>query len=55
MNKEKQLEKFFNTVGPIKPNLHYYIPSSKRMDWEEIWHLIDSQKVLCVARPAPDR
>ena len=37
-------EKFFNTAGPIKPDLHYYIPSSQRLDWGEIWHLIDSQK-----------
>ncbi|WP_462271300.1 AAA-like domain-containing protein [Desulfobacter sp.] len=50
MNKE-QLEKFFNTAGPIKPELHYYIPSSKRMDWEETWHLIDSQKYFLLHAP----
>ncbi len=38
----KKLEKFFNTAGPREPDLHYNIPSSKRMDWEKIWLLIDS-------------
>ena len=45
------MEKFFNTAGPIKPDLHYYIPSSQRLDWEEIWHLIDSQKYFLLHAP----
>jgi hypothetical protein len=45
------MEKFFNTAGPIKPELHYYIPSSQRLDWEEIWHLINSQKYFLLHAP----
>jgi len=45
------MEKFFNTAGPIKPDLHYYIPSSQRLDWGEIWHLIDSQKYFLLHAP----
>ena len=45
------MEKFFNTAGPIKPELHYYIPSSQRIDFEEIWHLMDSQKYFLLHAP----
>ncbi len=45
------MEKFFTTAGPIKPDLNYYIPSSERMDWQEIWTLIDSQKYFLLHAP----
>jgi hypothetical protein len=37
------MEKFFNTAGPISPDLHYHIPSLERIDWPEIQMLIASQ------------
>ena len=30
------MEKFFNTAGPVKENLHYFIPFYDRIDWEDI-------------------
>lgn len=45
------MDRFFNTAGPIKPELHYYIPSSERMDWQEIHNLIDSQKYFILHAP----
>jgi hypothetical protein len=45
------MEKFFNTAGPIKPELHYYISSFKRIDWFEIQMLIASQKYFLLHAP----
>ncbi|MEA3465892.1 MAG: AAA-like domain-containing protein [Thermodesulfobacteriota bacterium] len=45
------MEKFFNTAGPIKPELHYRIPSFERLDWDEVQRLIASQKYFLLHAP----
>jgi DNA polymerase III delta prime subunit len=45
------MEKFFNTAGPIKPDLHYQIDPLERVDWEEIHMLIGSQKYFLMHAP----
>ncbi len=45
------MEKFFNTAGPIVPELHYYIPSFERIDWDEIKNLVDSRKYFLLHAP----
>ncbi|MEA3332093.1 MAG: AAA-like domain-containing protein, partial [Pseudomonadota bacterium] len=45
------MEKFFNTAGPIVPELHYYVSSFERIDWEEIKVLIDSRKYFLLHAP----
>ena len=33
------IERFFNTAGPIKTDLHYYIDRTPGKSWDEkIWH-----------------
>ena len=36
--------KFFNTAGPIKPDIHYNVDPLKRIDLDEILDLIQQQK-----------
>ena len=43
--------KFFNTEGPIKPELHYYIPVAQRIDLDEINALIERQKYFVLHAP----
>ena len=38
------MERFFNTAGPIKTDLHYYIDPLKRLDLDEVLFLIRQQK-----------
>jgi len=45
------LEKFFNTSGPIKPEDHYAIPPLQRVDWDEIQHLIASERYFVLHAP----
>lgn len=45
------MEKFFNTAGPIKTAMHYYIPPLERVDWPEIQHLIASGKYFVLHAP----
>ncbi len=45
------MEKFFNTAGPVRDDLHYMIPFAQRVDWEEIQHLIASQKYFLLHAP----
>ena len=45
------MEKFFNTAGPMKPELHYYISSFERIDWDEMQMLIASQKYFLLHAP----
>lgn len=45
------MEKFFNTSGPIKPEHHYNIPPLHRMDWDEIAHLIRSERYFVLHAP----
>lgn len=45
------MEKFFNTAGPIKQDLHYFIPMEQRWDLEEVMHLIRQQKYFVLHAP----
>lgn len=45
------MDKFFNTAGPIKPDIHYYISSANRIDWDEIDMLIAGQKYILLHAP----
>lgn len=45
------LERFFNTAGPIKTDLHYYIDPLKRFDLEEVLLLIRQQKYFVMHAP----
>ncbi len=45
------MEKFFNTSGPIKPEDHYAIPPLQRVDWDEIQHLIASERYFVLHAP----
>lgn len=41
--------KFFNTAGPINPEMHYYV--THRLDEREIYTLIDQQKYFALHAP----
>lgn len=43
--------KFFNTAGPIKPDIHYNVDPLHRMDLDEIQLLIDQQKYFVLHAP----
>lgn len=45
------VERFFNTAGPIKTDLHYYIDPLKRIDLEEMLLLIRQQKYFVMHAP----
>ena len=45
------MEKFFNTEGPIKPDLHYQVAPLQRWDLEEILLLINQQKYFVLHAP----
>jgi hypothetical protein len=45
------MEKFFNTSGPVKIEHHYNIPPLHRMDWDEIAHLIRSERYFVLHAP----
>ena len=45
------MEKFFNTSGPIKTKHHYNIPPLHRMNWDEIAHLIRSERYFVLHAP----
>src|SRR5574344_1288566 len=45
------MERFFNTAGPTKPDLHYHLPPLQRLDWEEVGHLIDTQRYFVLHAP----
>lgn len=45
------MEKFFNTAGPTKPDLHYQLDPLQRLDWEEIKHLIATQRYFVLHAP----
>ncbi len=45
------MERFFNTAGPIKPDLHYYIDPLKRIDLDEVLLLIRQQKYFVMHAP----
>lgn len=43
--------KFFNTAGPIKPDIHYNVDSLKRIHLDEILSLIRQQKYFVLHAP----
>lgn len=45
------MERFFNTAGPTKPDLHYHIDPLTRLDWDEIGHLIATQRYFVLHAP----
>lgn len=45
------MERFFNTAGPIKEDIHYNIPSLSRIDLQEILSLIDQEKYFVLHAP----
>ena len=45
------MERFFNTAGPIKPELHYNIDPLKRFDLEELLLLVRQQKYFVLHAP----
>ncbi len=45
------MERFFNTAGPIKTDLHYYIDPLKRLELEEVLMLIRQQKYFVMHAP----
>ena len=45
------MERFFNTAGPIKPELHYNIDPLKRLDLEEVLLLLRQQKYFVMHAP----
>ncbi|MEN0003276.1 MAG: AAA-like domain-containing protein [Bacteroidota bacterium] len=45
------MEKFFNTAGPIKTDLHYYVDSRERWDFEQVLRLIAQQKYFVLHAP----
>ncbi|MBV5300101.1 MAG: ATP-binding protein, partial [Rhodoferax sp.] len=45
------MEKQFNTAGPNKPDIHYTLTSSDRINWPELSGLIDAQKYFILHAP----
>ena len=45
------MEKFFNTAGPIKSNLHYYVDGQKRWNFQEVLNLIKQEKYFILHAP----
>ena len=45
------MEKFFNTAGPIKPELHYYVDSKNRWDFKAVANLIAQEKYFILHAP----
>ncbi|MDR1765588.1 MAG: ATP-binding protein, partial [Lachnospiraceae bacterium] len=45
------MEKFFNTAGPCKPDLHYMVDPLWRIDFDEIMSLIRQQRYFVLHAP----
>ena len=43
--------RFFNTAGPMKPDIHYCIPPLERLDAEQVRNLIRQQKYFVLHAP----
>ncbi len=43
--------RFFNTAGPIKPELHYHLPPLERLNKEEVLSLIAQEKYFVLHAP----
>lgn len=42
---------YFNTAGPIRPDLHYYLPPLSRIDLAHLLQLIEQQKYFVLHAP----
>ncbi|MGN0052718.1 MAG: AAA family ATPase, partial [Bacteroides sp.] len=47
----RQVPKFFNTAGPIQPDIHYQVEPLSRINLEEIEQLIDYRKYFILHAP----
>ena len=47
----ERLERFFNTAGPMKPEMNYCIDPLTRIDWEEIQRLIHNERYFVLHAP----
>lgn len=45
------MDKHFNTSGPVFPEKHYCIDPIHRLDWDDIHHLIDTEKYFVLHAP----
>ncbi len=45
------MDKFFNTAGPNKPDIHYTLSPMQRVNWPELSSLIAAQKYLILHAP----
>ena len=45
------MEKFFNTAGPNKPDIHYTLLPMHRVNWPELSGLIGAQKYFILHAP----
>ena len=43
--------RFFNTAGPIKPDMHYYVPPLERIDFDEVMLMIEQQRYFVMHAP----
>ncbi len=43
--------RFFNTAGPIKPDIHYDVPPLERIDLDEVPMLIEQQRYFVMHAP----
>ncbi len=43
--------RFFNTAGPIEPDIHYYIPPLERLDLNEVLMLIEQRRYFVLHAP----
>ena len=43
--------RFFNTAGPIKPDIHYHVPPLERIDLDEVLMLIEQQRYFVLHAP----
>ena len=45
------MPRYFNTTGPAHPKEHYCIDPMTRLDWEDIYHLIETKKFFVLHAP----
>ena len=43
--------RFFNTAGPIKQDMHYYVPPLERIDFDEVMLMIEQQRYFVMHAP----
>ena len=43
--------RFFNTEGPIQPDIHYHLPPLDRIDRDEVLALIAARKYFVLQAP----